>query len=503
MLASSKMGDSVSMTELAIEVAGCGEESLRPVKHQFDNAGIVWISRNAVYRRISPDYKEAALKFLNSELFEDLVSNRLFPETKVVQSSNEAGGLVLEHKRAPFILYAWEWSFSMLKDAIYTILSVADLCEKHEYHLQDSHVYNVVFFSGHPMGIDFGSFREGKGSQSFPQEELLRHGYLPLKLWSEGHFYIANCLQRDLLDGRRLQPFTVVEGSPLFHEQVQPFIRQKDSKYWLKRLANMAMWRIPGMRNQLFDWSRYGKVDYSAEEMRQRIKPLLVPATKTEWEGYHDANYFVTGEVSQRFNRIMQILSDVSWETAVDVAGNSGFFTELLARRFPDARFLCLDYDSRAIESQYCRIRGNNDISDRITTGMVNLMYPECRLLQLENRVRADLVLALALTHHLLLRQNADINIILQLFGRITRRYLAIEFMPLGLWNGKTTKAVPAWYTQEWFKNRLEAHFHVLIEEQLEPNRILFLCERDRAEMVGGKTAQNSGSSVWEAWPEC
>jgi hypothetical protein len=57
--------------------------------------------------------------------------------------------------------------------------------------------------------------------------------------------------------------------------------------------------------------------------------------------------------------------------------------------------------------------------------------------------------------------------------------------MPLGLWNGTAAPPLPAWYTKEWFKACLETRFKVLLEEQIEENRILFFCEKRPADLPG------------------
>lgn len=466
---------------------------LRPVPHQVDTAGTVWIARDVVYRRISPDHQEATLKLLNSMLLKELVSKCLFPATRVNPDSLARGELVLEHDRAPFILCPWEWSFSMLKDANLTLLSVSDICEKYGYYLQDAHMYNVVFFSSHPMFVDFGSLREKGTGWKLPLGEFFRYCYLPLKLWSEGNFYVANCLLRDLPFARRLQPFAHVDLMPLFRKYRKPFLKRNRVAYWLTQVANMVMWQIPALRMRLFDVSRLEKLHYSLSELRERIESLQAPPHRTEWGKYHDEN-FRTGDVSPRFSRILKILGQYRWETAVDVAGNRGYFTGLVARKFPGARLLCLDYDSHAIDRQFSDIRKDPELAERITVGIANIMYPQCMLLPLEDRIRADLVLALALTHHLLLRQNADMDVLLGTFGAITRRYLAIEFMPLGLWDGTKTKPVPAWYTKEWFKARLETGYRVLLEEQLEPNRIFFFCEKIEPLLAGNGKNNTSRS---------
>ena len=455
------------------------EDMLRPVQHQLDTAGTVYIAKNVVYRKISPDYKEAALRLFNSGLFKELVARRLFPKTQVNQEALARGELVLEHERAPFLLNAWEWSFSMLKDAALTILSVAELCEKNGYHMQDSHVFNVMFFSGRPMFVDFGSIREGAVPGGLPQKEFFRYAYVPLQLWSKGDFYLATRLLQDNVP-MRLQPFVQVDQTPFFQRHAQPFIRRHDVGFALKTLANMVLWQIPGTRKHLLDVSDYGKFRFGVREMSERIRTLLPPSGKTEWKTYHDS-HFQSDSVTPRFRRIVEILAKYEWKKAVDVAGNGGYVTELLVRHFPGALFLCLDYDSQAVDQAYRRFGESEELVRRATVGMVNVMHPEGTSLRLEDRIKSDLVLALAVTHHLILRQKANIDLILKSFCEATNQYLAIEFMPLGLFSEQSSqppKPVPSWYCPEWFKGHLESHVRILLEEQLEPNRIFYLCEK-------------------------
>jgi hypothetical protein len=446
----------------------------------MDTAGTVFVAQDVVYREISPAYREAALKFLKSELFEELVSKRLFPKTRINDESLASDEWVLEHERAPFVLYGWEWSFSMLRDAALTILTVAELSERHGYHLQDAHVRNVVFFSGRPMFVDFGSFREGPARESFPREEFFRYAYIPLMLWSDTNFFFANRMLQDIVP-RRLQPFLDMKKAPLLCKYMKPFIKRRRLVYWSRTIVNMVRWQIPMLRKALLNVSRYQeRVEYEPQKIRRRIESICIPQDNTEWARRRDTGC-ETGVVSPRFSRILEIIGGYPWDTAVDIGGDSGCFTELLARRFKHARLLCLDYDSRAVDSQYCRFRGSPDLSERVTVGMVNIMHPEDSMLELEDRIQADLVLALAITDHLILRQEADTDVLLESFSRMTRRYFAVEFMPLGLWTGASAPPIPEWYTTDWFKERLGAYFSILVQEKTEPNRILFVCEKVRA----------------------
>ena len=58
-----------------------------------------------------------------------------------------------------------------------------------------------------------------------------------------------------------------------------------------------------------------------------------------------------------------------------------------------------------------------------------------------------------------------------------TKKYIIVEFMPLGLWNGETAPELPEWYTLDWFLDNLKKYFNILKIEQTEINRIAILGE--------------------------
>jgi hypothetical protein len=90
-------------------------------------------------------------------------------------------------------------------------------------------------------------------------------------------------------------------------------------------------------------------------------------------------------------------------------------------------------------------------------------------------RFKADIAIALALSHHLILSQKYDLTDIFSNLASYTRKYALIEFMPLGLWTTGQVPNVPEWYTKEWFKKGFERYFNVLLEEKIAENNILFV----------------------------
>lgn len=93
------------------------------------------------------------------------------------------------------------------------------------------------------------------------------------------------------------------------------------------------------------------------------------------------------------------------------------------------------------------------------------------------NAVKSDIVMALAVTHHLILTQQYQINDIFNTLKSYSNKYVFVEFMPLGLWNGHNNPTVPDWYTVDWFKEHFEKYFKLLKIDHYEKNRILFIGE--------------------------
>ena len=100
--------------------------------------------------------------------------------------------------------------------------------------------------------------------------------------------------------------------------------------------------------------------------------------------------------------------------------------------------------------------------------------------MELGKRGDADTLIAMAITHHLLLTQRININDMFLAMKSLTSKYIFVEFMPMGLWDGKNyTPPLPDFYNEEWFRNNMERHFEILLREKMnEKNRILFVGKR-------------------------
>jgi hypothetical protein len=79
----------------------------------------------------------------------------------------------------PFISYPYEWSFSQLKDAALTTLSIQKKALGFGISLKDCSAYNVQFVKGKPVFIDTLSFEKySEGSPWVAYRQFCQH-YFP------------------------------------------------------------------------------------------------------------------------------------------------------------------------------------------------------------------------------------------------------------------------------------------------------------------------------------
>ncbi len=120
-----------------------------------------------------------------------------------------------------------------------------------------------------------------------------------------------------------------------------------------------------------------------------------------------------------------------------------------------------------------------SNLNEKIMFSVLNLLSwkelntPACQ------RYKSDVVVALAVTHHLILTQKAKLTTIMELLSGFTKRFLVVEFMPLGLWSeANNDSKVPEWYTLEWFIEGVGRFFEIISVEEVGKNRVCILAEK-------------------------
>ena len=463
------------------------DEDLR--KHpSYDPLGYIFTHEGLLYRAIYPRYESYVLRLLESGLIDKLTENELFPESQVTDFCTSDCNLVIQHKRVPVVTLPYEWSFSMLQDAAKTVLRTNIIAREFGYQTRDAHGFNILFLYGTPLFVDLGSFVEIEhdfrcskpGWWSYG--EFMRFFYAPLSIWSKGDSYVArHALHGDQMPMAvywrygshilRMLPssllanleFVYTKYKALNTRSVEDFLEFSSRDRFRERIAHWVIW-FSQKRSLPFSSVDLEKVYRQVERIKRR-------RVQSKWGSYQAGM-----SVSERHQQIVNRIKQLEVKTVLDLGGNAGLLARLILSQTDVEHVICSDYDENAIESLYQSLKKD---PARIYPALLNfgISISDTKLRTVEERLRSEAVLALALTHHLLLSQGMTIDFILTRLRNFSSKYVFVEFMPMGCYSSQKGKipAVPNWYNREWFRAAFERYFDVLEECQIGKNRILFI----------------------------
>jgi SAM-dependent methyltransferase len=251
--------------------------------------------------------------------------------------------------------------------------------------------------------------------------------------------------------------------------------------------------KISGRTNQKSHHSR----GYSIEKTKQVVKSLQrsiekskLPRRHSAWSKYYDE---VTNRDEYLANK-QRIISE--WlklvgplEKTLDAGCNTGQFSLILADY--SKLVIAIDSDEKSIDTFHQHIRDSNIIRESnilpLTQDLHN-MSPANGLLgkersSFEERGPFDLVMGLALVHHLFIGRQVPIANCVSLFSKLSKRYLVLEFVSMDdpwakmLLAAKSNKT--HLYNQIQFEMGFRDEFKIIDVKPIpKTQRILYLFER-------------------------
>jgi ribosomal protein L11 methylase PrmA len=446
-----------------------------------DPSGFIFTHNGVLYRQINECYAKDFTRLMQSGLYEKLVkAGLLVPHTETDLLAPEPGLAfkVIQPERVPFISYPYEWSFSMLKDAALATLSIQKRALKAAMSLKDASAYNIQFFNGKPTLIDTLSFEEYReGSPWSAYRQFCQHFLAPLALMVHTDIRL-NQLLRVYIDGipldlaSRLLPLkTRFNFGLLTHIHLHA---QAQKRYAGKPVSDKQV--AGGMNRQSFT----GLI----ESLEATIRKLEWKPSGTAWGDY----YNITNYSDAAFLQKKELIS--TWATQVkpgliwDLGGNTGIFSRMASRE--GAYTVSFDIDPAAVETNYIEVKNNKE--KLILPLVLDLTNPSPAIgwdnLEREafgERGPADLVMALALIHHLVIGNNVPLNQAVSFFQK-QGNWLIIEFIPkddsqvqLML---QSRKDIFSEYNQAQFEAEFSKYFDIREKVNIEETvRILYLMQ--------------------------
>jgi ribosomal protein L11 methylase PrmA len=286
----------------------------------------------------------------------------------------------------------------------------------------------VQFEGVRPIFIDtlsFETYRPGAPWNAYNQ--FCRHFLAPLALMARTDIRLGQLLERH------------VEGVPLdLAAKLLPRKTRLNPRLFvhLHLQAKMVAWHS--------DTSRKRKAALAGKpiarealtailgHLEKTVSCLSWSAKGTTWADYYASHSYDDEAFEQKKQAVAAYVEHVQPESVWDFGANTGVFSHIAAAR--SAAVCAFDVDPACVELNYrhCRDRDVHNVLplflDLINpTPAIGWAHQERK--SLVDRGPADLVMALALIHHLAIANNVSFDRIADFLHR-TARHLIIEFVP-------------------------------------------------------------------------
>lgn len=439
-----------------------------------DPTGRAFVFEGGVYRTVMPSAAERVRRMLDAGIVKQLVERGLLVPTEIAPFNVAGAAFVLKHRRAPFNTSAFEWCRPLLRDTALAWLDLNLALEAHGMATVDAHWGNFGQFGCcRPTWLDFGSISNLRAADQAISEfhQFFRN---PLRLAAQ-----SSGLARLVRGINHLGGLSDYEAQSLSYAAL-PGGRKIQNAVDRTRSAMARTRKRLGMKPSAQPAS--ARRDTLMRE-REEIAALDFPKMKTTWGDYHTEG-MLAGAVADLYAEprragILRSIEKVNPKTAIDLAGNAGFYSVFTARR--GAQVLSTDYDETACERFYELARGLNEPLE-LTTACADVTRQPFERPHLPRH--AEMVLALALTHHLTLGQGYSFPSVIGMLARYTTDALLVEYMPNGLGGDvRRPDPLPDWYDRAIFENELNQRFasvELVTENKLPQWRALYLARGKR-----------------------
>lgn len=449
-----------------------------------DPAGFVFRRNGTLYRQIQPAAADDWEALRRTGLLDRLVADRLLIDhTEVDPAMAAAPGAiaVIEPRQLDFISHPYEWSFSQLKEAALLTLELQARALDAGMRLKDASAYNVQFDGGRPLLIDTLSFEVAEATEPWPAyRQFCEHFLAPLALMAH----------RDARCGLMLREF--IDGIPL---DLATHLLPGRTRLNLGLLSHIHLHagaqRRAAREAPPADGAGRRQHRISATGQRALLDSLRRTVSGLRWEPsghwaeYAGATSYSNAATRSKAEIVRGMLDEAGGTTAWDVGANTGVYSALAA----DAgyRVVAWDQDTGSVEAHWRRVRGPD--GPPILPLVLDLANPSPSIgWALEERAsfldrgEPDVMLALALVHHLAIGNNVPLPAVAALFARMARHAI-VEFVPKE--DPMTRRLLAArrdifdGYTLDGFRDAFGGPFRIVREAPIEDSpRTLFLLER-------------------------
>ncbi len=397
-----------------------------------DPSGFVFRHEGTLYRQVNKQYQMEYDLLMSSGLYEQLTrSVTLIPHNEVDLNLAPLPELVYKvicPEPVDFISYPYEWCFNQLKDAAILTLAIGRRAIEFGMSLKDASAYNIQFQKGRPILIDtlsFETYQEGTPWVAYRQ--FCQHFLAPLALMAKTDIRLVQLLKA-YIDGIPLDLTSeLLPGITKlsFGLSTHIHLHARTQKKYADKEVSLEAVESKGKLNKstmlaLFD------------SLISTVRSLEVRTIETEWADYYEDNNYTKSSFEAKRALVRGFVKQVQPKTVWDFGANTGEFSRIASDLgIPTVAF---DIDPGAVQQNYDLVKKNKDkfmlplVMD-LTNPSPDLGWRNSERESMKARGPVDLMMALALIHHLAISNNVPLVDVADYLADLGEN-LIIEFVP-------------------------------------------------------------------------
>ena len=412
----------------------------------YDNRGYVFERNNSIIRKIHNAYINKIKKIYY------LYLKNNFKKFGLVKTIFHYKRKELIHQKH-IISYPYEWSSNMFKDAVLFHLNLYIKLDKFGLTLKDGILNNVLFHYSKPIFVDFFSLVFKK--------DLILEEWLD-KNKNKKYYDLRFAIYDSMILPFMIEPFIFFAQKQnqfvrkyLFHQYVnvlQPdnIFYKINKKFW-EKFYSLKIFFLD-FNNNIILLKKYIKIDpknnfnFFLKKIAYLIMKTDVSLKESSYSSYYqnkkeNFKFKFNSNWGDKQKNIFNIIKEHHPKSVLDLGCNTGWFSFLAEKN--GASVIAIDNDEACIDKIYLNTKKNNLKIHPLVMSFEDLDKQKYGIKKNENeknkilflppvaRLQSDMVMCLALSHHLVLGNNISIKKIFKNLSLLTKKFLIFEFVDL------------------------------------------------------------------------
>jgi SAM-dependent methyltransferase len=408
--------------------------------------GYVMENKNYINRIVYKKYNDKIKKIYS------LYSKNNLKNQGIVKTTFRYKNRILIHPKYT-ISYPFEWSANMFKDALLFHLNLYLKLDKHELTLKDGILNNILFYKAQPIFVDFFSM--------IFKRDLSSEIWL-LKLNKKNFFDLRFAIFNSMILPFMIEPFilfarknNITARNFLFSHyvnvvQVNSFTYKINKIFWKKfyKIKYFFFYLNNNLKllNKSIKIDNKKKFNNFLKKIVNIIKIIDVSPKVSNYSSYYEDkkenyNFLFDPKWGDKQKNVFKIIKTYRPKSVLDLGCNTGWFSFLAAKN--GASVIAIDNDESCVDKIYLYTKKNNFNILPLVMSFEDLHKHKYGIPLKKNtkskilfsspisRFQSDMVMCLALSHHLILGNGLSIKKIFEDLSLLTKKYLVFEFVDL------------------------------------------------------------------------